>query len=116
MTLTNEFHCTAAIFIDEEDDETKEYVKESSFGEWAQLPDLVIEKVFSYLSITDRFHSSLVCKPWYEAFHMPYVWSTFTFEEKMLSRKKFMLYTGWQYSFDKIRGHIFLDRVRRETY
>lgn len=31
---------------------------------WGVIPDLIIEQIFGYLSIRDRYSSSLVCKQW----------------------------------------------------
>ena len=55
---------------------------EGCFGNWADLPDLIIERIFSYLNIERRYYGSLVCKRWYQAFHLPYVWSTFVLADR----------------------------------
>ena len=48
---------------------------------------------------------------WYDAFHSPAVWHTFVLEDKTLTRKKFNLCSGWQAYLDKLRSHIFLNRM-----
>ena len=53
--------CVTAVFIDQ-DEGVGEYVKDSSMGDWAELPDLVLEKILSYLPLSERYHCSLVCK------------------------------------------------------
>lgn len=100
-----------AVFIDQEPEEGVEYVKNELMGEWDQLPDLIIERIFSYLSFSERFHCSLVCKSWYEAFHSPTVWHTFVLEDKILVRRKFNLCYGWQDYLDKLRSHFFLQKM-----
>lgn len=40
---------------------------------WGILPDLVIEKVFSYLSIPQRYSASMVCQQW-QRVRYPTVW------------------------------------------
>ncbi|KAF4521445.1 hypothetical protein B566_EDAN010602 [Ephemera danica] len=63
---------------------------------WDELPDLILERVFSYLSIRDRYNASQACRRWYEAFYLPYVWSTFVMGDSTLVRRKFNYYMGWQ--------------------
>ena len=65
-----------------EEDKEDNYVEDESMGNWAELPDLVIERIFSYLSNEKRYYGSLVCRRWYQAFHLPYVWSTFVLEDR----------------------------------
>lgn len=65
-----------------EEEERECYVEDKSQGNWAELPDLVIERIFSYLNNEKRYYSSLVCRRWYQAFHLPYVWSTFVLEDR----------------------------------
>ena len=55
------FCCVTAVFIDQ-DEGNCEYVKDSSMGDWAELPDLVLEKILSHLPLSERYHCSLVCK------------------------------------------------------
>jgi len=84
-----------AVFIDAEE-ETDENNGKCTYSRWSYLPDLVLEKVFSYLSMRERYYASMVCKSWYRAFHLPYVWSTFVLDDSTLTRKKYNYYYGWQ--------------------
>ncbi|CAG9829257.1 unnamed protein product [Diabrotica balteata] len=91
-----------AIYIDlddeeSDDDENKEY------SMWSELPDLLLEKIFAYLGIREKYYASLVCKSWYRAFHFPYVWSRFILEDNTLTRSRFNYYSGWQYVLDHVR-------------
>lgn len=66
---------------------------------WSYLPDLLLERIYTYLTIQERYHASLVCRSWYEAFHLPNVWRTFVFDDKTLTRRLFNYYSGWQVRF-----------------
>ncbi|XP_046679821.1 F-box/LRR-repeat protein 21-like [Homalodisca vitripennis] len=70
---------------------------------WCELPDLVLENIFSYLNAEQKYYASLVCSAWYQGFHLPYAWSTFVFQDTTLTRRKFNYYSGWQYILDHIR-------------
>ncbi|XP_022918109.1 uncharacterized protein [Onthophagus taurus] len=99
-----------AVFIDldqerEEEDENKVYSK------WCELPDLVLEQIFGYLTIRQRYYASLVCKNWYQAFHFPKVWSRFVLEDDTLTRGRFNYYSGWQYVLDHLRTSMCLSAV-----
>ena len=83
------------------------------YGDWNDLPDLVIEIIFSHLSFEHRYNCSLVCWRWYHAFHLPRVWSTFVFRDRMLTRRKYNLYMGWQYTLDHYRTHIFMTKFAK---
>ncbi|XP_076266889.1 uncharacterized protein LOC143200313 isoform X1 [Rhynchophorus ferrugineus] len=97
-----------AKFIDidqPQDDEDKEYSR------WNELPDLLLERIFAYLSIKERYYASLVCKGWYRAFQLPYVWNQFILEDRTLTRSKFNYYLGWQYVLDHLRTSLCLSSV-----
>lgn len=72
-----------------------------------------MEIIFSYLSFEHRYYCSLVCRRWYHAFHLPRVWSTFVFRDRLLSRRKYNLYMGWQYTLDHYRTHIFMSKFAK---
>ena len=91
----------AAIFIDAEE-ETEKDSSSITYSYWSYLPDLILEKVFSYLSIRERYYASMVCRTWYRAFHLPYVWSTFALDDSTLTRRKFNYYYGWQVWYKNI--------------
>ena len=63
---------------------------------WSNLPDLILEKIFSNLSTRHRYYASMVCKNWYEAFHLPNVWRYFVFDDETLTRRLFNYHSGWQ--------------------
>lgn len=87
-------HSLLAIYIDLED-ESKDG-DNRQYSRWSELPDLLLEKIFSYLSIREKYYCSLVCKSWYRAFYLPYVWSQFVLEDSTLTRGRFNYYSGWQ--------------------
>lgn len=93
-----------AVYIDidvgHEDPENKEY------SHWSELPDLLLEKIFSYLNIREKYYASLVCINWYRVFRMPYVWKRFILEDNTLTRSRFNYYSGWQVSLYIITIHI----------
>lgn len=74
-------------------DEKNQEVDQSG---WATLPDLLLENVFSYLSMEEKYWASMVCKSWYRAFYLGNSWRTFVFDDKTLTRRRFNYYSGWQ--------------------
>lgn len=78
------------------DDEDKQETEENDNSQWCDLPDLLLESIFSYLTIRERYYASLVCRNWYKAFHLPQVWSQFTVNDSTLTRARFNYYEGWQ--------------------
>ncbi|GAB6022305.1 hypothetical protein CHUAL_006425 [Chamberlinius hualienensis] len=80
---------------------------------WEDLPDLVLEDIFSRLSIRDRYYASLTCWNWNRAFHSSQIWTTFVMQEKTLTRRKYNYYMGYQYILDHIRTQICLHRFGR---
>ncbi|KYB25539.1 uncharacterized protein LOC658962 isoform X1 [Tribolium castaneum] len=100
-----------AVYIDLEDEEQRD--EDRQYSQWSELPDLLLEKIFSYLSIREKYYASLVCKSWYRAFHLPYVWSQFVLEDNTLTRGRFNYYSGWQYVLDHLRTQNCLSQVGR---
>ncbi|KAJ9600396.1 hypothetical protein L9F63_009324 [Diploptera punctata] len=49
-----------AIFIDAEEETDDESC--ATYSNWSYLPDLILEKIFSYLSIRERYYASMVCR------------------------------------------------------
>lgn len=78
---------------EEEEDENKIYSK------WNELPDLLLEEIFSYLTIREKYYASLVCKSWYRAFNLPQAWSEFVLGDSTLTRGRYNYYSGWQVSY-----------------
>lgn len=66
---------------------------------WSELPDLLLEDIFSYLTIQERYYSSMVCKNWRRVFYLANAWRTFVFDDKTLTRRLFNYYSGWQVNF-----------------
>ncbi|KAK4875105.1 hypothetical protein RN001_011527 [Aquatica leii] len=85
---------------------------ETSSG-WSQLPDVLLEEIFSYLSIRQKYYASLVCKSWYNAFYLPKVWAHFVLEDSTLTRGRFNYYSGWQYVLDHLRTQACMAQVGR---
>lgn len=90
------FCCLPAVFIDIDNDDEVADSEEKEYSRWSELPDLLLEKIFSYLTIREKYYISLVCKSWNRAFYLPYVWSQFVLEDNTLTRGRFNYYTGWQ--------------------
>ncbi|XP_017756259.1 PREDICTED: uncharacterized protein LOC108548012 isoform X2 [Eufriesea mexicana] len=102
-----------ALYIDIEEEETEEDRENKEYSHWDQTPDMLLEEIFSYLTIRERYYASLVCKSWYRAFKLPKVWSTFTFEDTTLTRAKFNYHSGWQYVLDHMRTSTCLNKIGR---
>ncbi|KAG8223290.1 hypothetical protein J437_LFUL001164 [Ladona fulva] len=83
---------------------------------WSMLPDLILEKIYSYLTLRERYYASMVCRRWSDAFYLPYVWSRFVFQESTLTRRKFNYYMGWQHVLDHLRTQICFSRVGRHIH
>ncbi|KAJ8668078.1 hypothetical protein QAD02_009741 [Eretmocerus hayati] len=99
-----------ALYVDLEED-TEDEKKDKDYSHWDQLPDILLEEVFTYLNMRERYYASLVCRNWYRAFKLPYVWSTFTLEDTTLTRGKYNYYSGWQYVLDHMRTSNCLNKV-----
>ncbi|KAH1009273.1 uncharacterized protein LOC109539584 isoform X1 [Dendroctonus ponderosae] len=97
-----------AMFIDI--DQPKEKC-EKNYSRWNELPDLLLEKVFSYLTIKERYYASCVCRNWHRTFYLPYVWRQFILEDHTLTRSKFNYYLGWQYVLDHLRTSLCLQTI-----
>ncbi|KAJ8941225.1 hypothetical protein NQ318_015657 [Aromia moschata] len=99
-----------AIYIDIEEEENEEE-DTRNYSKWSELPDLLLEKIFAYLGIREKYYASLVCRNWYRAFHLPYVWSRFVLEDNTLTRSRFNYYSGWQYVLDHLRCQMCMSSV-----
>lgn len=101
------------MYIDLEEEDTEEDKLYKEYSRWDRIPDILLEEIFSYLTIRERYYASLVCRSWYRAFKLQNVWSTFTLEDTTLTRGKFNYYSGWQYVLDHIRTSTCLNKVGR---
>ncbi|XP_066992680.1 uncharacterized protein [Anabrus simplex] len=99
-----------AVYIDCEEEENDD---DAEYSQWCNLPDLLLEEIFSYLTMRERYYASMVCRSWYRAFHLPNVWSTFVLEDNTLTRRKFNYYYGWQHVLDHLRTHMCLQSIGR---
>ncbi|XP_066597137.1 uncharacterized protein [Prorops nasuta] len=99
-----------ALYIDIEED-SEEDRKSKIYSCWDQIPDIILEEIFTYLTIRERYYASLVCRSWYRAFKLQNVWSTFTLEDTTLTRGKFNYYSGWQYVLDHMRTSACLNKI-----
>ncbi|XP_054721234.1 uncharacterized protein LOC129231004 isoform X2 [Uloborus diversus] len=80
---------------------------------WDALPDLVLEDIFSRLSIRERYYASQVCRNWNRIFYSKRVWETFILHDRTLTRRKFNYYMGDQYVLDHYRMQLCLHKVSR---
>nr|XP_045596063.1 F-box only protein 39-like isoform X1 [Procambarus clarkii] len=80
------------------------------YSNWHILPDLLLENIFQYLTLSQRYSASMVCRNWYEAFYFPRVWYTFELHDTLLTKRKFNYCAGWQKLLDHIRVTIFLTK------
>ncbi|XP_015923111.1 uncharacterized protein [Parasteatoda tepidariorum] len=91
----------------------KDESDEASYSQWNALPDILLEDIFSRLSIKERYNASQVCWNWYRLFHSKKVWEVFILEDKTLTRRKFNYYLGYQFVLDHYRTQLCLNRVIR---
>lgn len=80
---------------------------------WCDLPDLLLEEIFAYLNIKERYYASLTCMNWHRAFYLKRVWSNFVVEDDTLCQRKFNYYSGYQYVLDHMRTQQCLTRIGR---
>uniref|UniRef100_T1IND8 F-box domain-containing protein n=1 Tax=Strigamia maritima TaxID=126957 RepID=T1IND8_STRMM len=78
---------------------------------FAYLPDLFLEDVFARLSIRHRYYASMVCSNWSRIFHSPRIWRTFQMQDRLLTRRKFNYYLGYEHVLDHYRAQICLRYV-----
>lgn len=64
ITLSLSLCCTACYIDIEEDDDTdaNDKLDESQrvYSRWSELPNLILEQIFTYLSPKERYYASLV--------------------------------------------------------
>lgn len=101
------------IEIDGDDDEGYVVDENEMSSDWSNLPDLLLEEIFSYLSLGERYYATLVCKSWHRAFYLKRVWENFVVEDETLCRRKFNYYSGWQFVLDHMRAQHCFSRVGR---
>lgn len=82
-------------------------------SQWNDLPDLLLEEIFAYLNIRERYYASMTCRSWYRAFFLKRVWSNFQVEDDTLCRHKFNYYSGWTPTLDHMRTQMCLTRIGR---
>ena len=63
---------------------------------WEDLPEILLEEIYCYLTPKYRHLSSQVCSTWHMAFYSPRVWETFVLEKKTLTRRRFNFFKGRQ--------------------
>ncbi|UJR08850.1 hypothetical protein I4U23_013105 [Adineta vaga] len=77
---------------------------------WEDLPTILLEEIFDYLSLAHRYYCSQVCRTWYETFHSPFIWYTFTFDGLIFTRRKFNLFRGYERILNPYRVQRYLPR------
>lgn len=85
-------------------------------GDWNNLPDLLLENIFSYLNAGDKYNASTTCQSWHSVFYLPYSWHTFIFDDTTLTRRKFNYYSGWQVSTFVMKIRIHWARLVSKTF
>lgn len=56
-------------------------------NDWSQLPNVVLDHVFSYLSWSDKVKASSTCKRWRTGLYHPRYWETVSFPLSELNDK-----------------------------
>lgn len=83
--------------------------------DWEMTPDLILEKIFSYLGTRERLNSALTCQRWFECmFTSAKVWQTLDFDERKFARRKLnMASRRMQYEIESRRVQLCLKTVGR---
>ncbi|XP_037953732.1 F-box only protein 39-like [Teleopsis dalmanni] len=101
-----------ACYIDIDEDETTADADDNrTYSDWCNLPDLILEQIFSYLDVKERYYASLVCTQWYRCLYLPMVWHNFLVDDRTLTRPKYNYYSGWQYCLDHMRTQNCIARI-----
>lgn len=101
------------IEIDDDDDEGCVVDETETRSRWSDLPNLLLEEIFSNLDIKSRYYASLVCKNWNDVFYFPKVWQSFQVGDDTLCRYKYNYYSGWTPVLDHHRVQNCLFRIGR---
>ena len=80
---------------------------------WEDLPAILLEEIYTLLPIRYRYYCSQVCRSWYETFHSPVTWYTFTFDGLIFTRRKFNLFHGYERILNPYRIQLYLPRKSR---
>ena len=56
---------------------------------WEYTPVVVLEKVYSLLSLADRSACACVCRHWLDVFHSPALWRHLNIGRRTFTRRKF---------------------------
>lgn len=78
---------------------------------WEDLPDILLEDIFTLLEPRHRHEASQVCRRWYETFYAPRVWEHFTLKGNILTKRRFYIYKGYQRETCPRKTQICLHRV-----
>lgn len=82
-------------------------------GRWHEVPSVVLEKIYSKLSIKERHQASQVCPHWYRCFYSSVPWSTFYLTDTTFTKYKHNYYLGLQRILDPYKTHMFLFKFAR---
>ncbi|XP_013383568.1 F-box/LRR-repeat protein 8 [Lingula anatina] len=51
----------------------------ASSQDWSSLPEHVVVKIFTCLTLGDRYNAALTCRDWLHCFSLPYLWRHFDY-------------------------------------
>ena len=84
---------------------------------WADLPVILLEEIYSLLSLNDKHNCSLVCWNWNEVFDSPCGWRNFTMKEGTFNYRRYNLFEysgrGFELIFSTQKCQGFLGRMAR---
>lgn len=72
-----------------------------SINNWNHVPDVVLDKVFSYLPWTDTINASSTCKQWRTGLYHPQFWKSLSFSLIDFDRNKAAKAQYFAYAFGK---------------
>ncbi|XP_013406844.1 uncharacterized protein LOC106171183 [Lingula anatina] len=79
---------------------------------WSELPDVLLEEVYSKLTYKQRYYCSMVCRHWYDLFYSSKVWEHFVLGERTLTRRRMRPYrNSYMYTLSQYKAKMCLDRV-----
>ncbi|XP_062566450.1 uncharacterized protein LOC134228773 [Saccostrea cucullata] len=80
-------------------------------SDWEDLPDILLEDIFTLLEPRYRHEASQVCRRWYETFYAPRVWEHFMLKGNILTKRRYSIFKGYQRETCPRKTQICLHRV-----
>uniref|UniRef100_A0A0K2T9A3 F-box domain-containing protein n=1 Tax=Lepeophtheirus salmonis TaxID=72036 RepID=A0A0K2T9A3_LEPSM len=95
-------------WIERKECQTLEPQKSRYYGDWALLPDLILQKIFQYIPYQTRLVASLTCINWSKMVYINTIWSEFVVHDSTFTNSRFN-YAGKFY--EEVLNHLKASRA-----